>query len=292
MKTEETISTVCADLGISKADLAKRMGMLPSSLYRKLSRESMTFEEFQKCLDVLGVTIEFELRYPDGSVKNSQENQEMLLGRIDLLEAQLQVARKLEDFNRNVLRDLRTELNNAVGYAQLARKQDAKASGYLDKLQLALANMEEAIAYSLGEVKEEPDTEDPDSIEMLKGRRVLLADDNEMNREIAREILMSYDLVVEEAVDGNEAVELLKEKEPGYYHFVLMDIEMPGMDGYEATMRIRKLPNRIRANVPIIALTANVFPEDREHAMNVGMDDFLAKPVSPGRLIGSLARFC
>lgn len=292
MKTEETMNNVCAYLGISKADLAKRMGMHPSSLYRKLARESMTFEEFQKCLDVLGVTIEFELRYPDGNVKNSQENQEMLLGKIDLLEAQLEVARKLENFNRNVLRDLRTELNNAVGYARLARKQDAKASGYLDKLQLALANMEEAIAYSLGEVKEEPDTEDPDSIDMLKGRRVLLVDDNEMNREIAREILLPYGLIVEEAVNGNEAVELLKEKEPGFYHFVLMDIEMPGMDGYEATMRIRKLPNRIRANVPIIALTANVFPEDREHAMNVGMDDFLAKPVSPGRLIGSLARFC
>ena len=292
MKTEETISTVCADLGISKADLAKRMGMLPSSLYRKLSRESMTFEEFQKCLDVLGVTVEFELRYPDGNVKNSQENQEMLLGRIDLLEAQLEVARKLEDFNRNALRDLRTELNNAVGYAQLARKQDAKASGYLDKLQLALANMEEAIAYSLGEGKEEPDTGDPGSIEMLKGRRVLLADDNEMNREIAREILLSYGLIVEEVVDGSEALQALKEKEPGFYHFVLMDIEMPVMNGYEATMRIRKFPNRIRANIPIIALTANVFPEDRERAMNVGMDDFLAKPVSPARLLGSLARFC
>ena len=75
MKTEETISTVCADLGISKADLAKRMGMHPSSLYRKLARESMTFEEFQKCLDVLGVTVAFELRYPDGNVKNSQEYQ-------------------------------------------------------------------------------------------------------------------------------------------------------------------------------------------------------------------------
>lgn len=158
----------------------------------------------------------------------------MLLGRIDLLEAQLEVARKLEDFNRNALRDLRTELNNAVGYAQLARKQDAKASSYLDKLQLALANMEEV-------------------------------------------------------VDGSEA---LKEKEPGFYHFVLMDIEMPVMNGYEATMRIRKFPNRIRANIPIIALTANVFPEDRERAMNVGMDDFLAKPVSPARLLGSLARFC
>lgn len=292
MKTEETMNNVCAYLGISKADLAKRMGMHPSSLYRKLARESMTFEEFQKCLDVLGVTIEFELRYPDGNVKNSQENQEMLLGKIDLLEAQLEVARKLEDFNRNALRDLRTELNNAVGYAQLARKQDAKSADYLNKLQLALANMEKAIAYSLGEAKEKSDAEASDNIKLLKGRRVLLVDDNEMNREIAREILTSYGLIVEEVVDGSEAVKALKEKEPGYYHFVLMDIEMPVMNGYEATLRIRRLPNRIRANVPIIALTANVFPEDRERAKNVGMDDFLAKPVSPGRLIGSLARFC
>ena len=70
MKTAETINSVCAELGTTKADLAKRMGMLPSSLYRKLARESMTLEEFQKCLDVLGVTIEFELQYPNGEVRS------------------------------------------------------------------------------------------------------------------------------------------------------------------------------------------------------------------------------
>ena len=70
-----------------------------------------------------------------------------------------------------------------------------------------------------------------------------------------------------------------------------MDIEMPVMDGYESTERIRKLPNRIRANVPIIALTANTCPEDRERAAQVGMDDFLAKPVSSTRLLSSLMKF-
>ena len=79
--------------------------------------------------------------------------------------------------------------------------------------------------------------------------------------------------------------------EPGYYHFILMDIEMPVMDGYEATMMIRKLPNRIRANIPIIALTANSVPENRERARMVGMDEFLAKPANSARIIRSLAKF-
>ena len=79
MKTAETINIVCTELGITKADLAKRMGMLPPSLYRKLARESMTLEELQKCFDVLGVSIEFNLSYPDGKVRNSQANYEMLL---------------------------------------------------------------------------------------------------------------------------------------------------------------------------------------------------------------------
>ena len=79
MKTAETINIVCTELGITKADLAKRMGMLPPSLYRKLARESMALEELQKCLGVLGGAIEFNLSYPDGKVRNSQANYEMLL---------------------------------------------------------------------------------------------------------------------------------------------------------------------------------------------------------------------
>ena len=79
MKTAETINIVCTEFGITKADLAKRMGMLPPSLYRKLARESMTLEELQKCFDVLGVSIEFNLSYPDGKVRNLQANYEMLL---------------------------------------------------------------------------------------------------------------------------------------------------------------------------------------------------------------------
>lgn len=292
MKTAETINSVCSELGITKADLAKRMGMLPSSLYRKLARESMTLEELQKCLDVLGVTVEFDLRYPDGNVRSSQVNHEMLLERVDMLETELEAARKATEFHKKSLRDLRTALNSAVGYAELGMRHDAKAEKYLEKMLTVLNDMELTIAYALGEtVYDEPVVEDPEDMEDLEGRRVLLVDDNELNREVMKEILVGHGLIVEEADDGSKAVAAVKEKEPGYYHFIVMDIEMPVMDGYESTEQIRKLPNRIRANVPIIALTANTSPENRERATAVGMDDFLAKPINSARLLRSLAKF-
>ena len=292
MKTAETINTVCSELGITKADLAKRMGMLPSSLYRKLARESMTLEDLQKCLDVLGVTMEFDLKYPDGNVRSSQANHEMLLERVNMLEAELEAARKATEFHKKSLRDLRTELNSAVGYGELGGRYPAKAEEYLEKMQGVLEDMKLTIAYALGEtVYDEPPIEEPENMEALEGRRVLLVDDNELNREVMKEILVGHGLIVEEADDGSKAIAAVKEKEPGYYHFIVMDIEMPVMDGYDATERIRKLPNRIRANVPIIALTANTRPEDRECAAQVGMDDFLAKPVSSTRLLSSLMKF-
>ena len=292
MKTAETINTVCSDLGITKADLAKKMGMLPSSLYRKIARESMTFEELQKCLDVLGVVIEFNLEYPDGNVRSSQFNYEMLLERMDLLETELEAVRKAVEFQKKSLRDLRTELNSAIGYAELGGRHESKAEQYLKKISSVLTNMEVTIAYALGEeLDDETIADEPGNIEILAGKRVLLVDDNELNREILKEILVDCGLTVEEASNGIEAVADVQDKEPSYYHFILMDIEMPVMDGYEAAMKIRKLPNRIRANIPIIALTANAIPENRERAAVVGMDDFLVKPVNSTRLLRSMAKF-
>ena len=122
-------------------------------------------------------------------------------------------------------------------------------------------------------------------------KRILVVEDNELNREILKEVLTDHGLFVEEADDGSKAVAAVKANEPGYYHFVLMDIEMPLMDGYESTMRIRKLPNRIRANVPIIALTAYAGQEDRKRATDVGVDDFLAKPINTARLLSCLIKF-
>ena len=291
MKSSEIINIVCSQLGIAKAELAKRMGIFPSSLYRKLSNESMTFEELQKCLDVLGVSLELQFQYQDGNSFSSQENHEQLIDRMGVLEKKLDAASKVDEFRKKSLRELRTELNSAVGYAELCRRHGAQMDSYLDKLCMVHGNMEKTISFALGDsFIDETDVPDPAIFDELKGKRILLVDDNELNREILEEVLLDHGLFVEKANDGNKAISAVKEHEPGYYHFILMDIEMPEMDGYEATLRIRKLPNRIRANTPIIAFTANAVSENRDRAFAVGMDGFLVKPVNTSRLLSCLAK--
>ena len=103
-------------------------------------------------------------------------------------------------------------------------------------------------------------------------------DDNELNREILKEVLADYGLLVEEAANGREAVEAVKRNEPSYYDFILMDIEMAVMDGYEATGRIRSLDDKKKASIPIISMTANAFPEDRTKALDSGMNGHVPKP--------------
>ena len=123
----------------------------------------------------------------------------------------------------------------------------------------------------------------------LKGKRVLLVEDNELNREIAREILTEEGIQVTEAVNGAEAVERMRFAKPGEYHAVLMDIQMPVMDGYEATRQIRLLPNPRLAGVPIIAMTADAFAEDKRRALEAGMNAHIAKPVNVKTLLTVLA---
>lgn len=121
-------------------------------------------------------------------------------------------------------------------------------------------------------------------------KRLLLVEDNEMNREIAMELLLDEGFEVEAALNGQEAVELVENSEPGYYGAVLMDIQMPIMDGYEATKAIRNLKDRAIAKIPIIAMTANVFEEDRKLAMACGMDDHIPKPIDISKVKNSLMK--
>ena len=115
--------------------------------------------------------------------------------------------------------------------------------------------------------------------EIFEGKRLLLAEDNELNREIALEILQGYGFVVDTAENGRIAVEKLTESEPGFYDFILMDVEMPEMNGYEAARAIRRLSDPVHSAIPILAMTANAFAEDRQNSLNAGMNDHITKPL-------------
>ena len=120
---------------------------------------------------------------------------------------------------------------------------------------------------------------------LLKGKKILLAEDNELNREIAVELLKEEGFILDTAEDGTIAVEKMRTAKPGQYDLILMDIQMPTMDGYEATRQIRKLKNPETANIPIVAITANAFEEDRQKALEAGMNEHVAKPIDLARLL-------
>ena len=125
----------------------------------------------------------------------------------------------------------------------------------------------------------------------LKGMKILLVEDNEMNREIASEILNASGAIITQAEDGDIAVDLVKNSHPGDIDLILMDIQMPRMNGYDATKAIRKLENKDQANIPIIAMTANTFEEDRKLALDIGMNGHIGKPFDVNMLKKALLKF-
>ena len=134
-------------------------------------------------------------------------------------------------------------------------------------------------------------SEQPDVLEKLEGKRILLAEDNDLNAEIAIELLAEEKIVVDRAKDGAECLDKLEKAVPGYYDMILMDIQMPVMDGYDAAARIRRMKDEKKASIPIIAMTANAFAEDRQKAISMGMNDHVAKPIDMNVLLPVIAKY-
>lgn len=126
-------------------------------------------------------------------------------------------------------------------------------------------------------------------MEDFSGKRILLAEDNELNAEIAITILEEKGFLVEHAEDGIICVDMIEKAMSDYYDLVLMDIQMPNMDGYKATQIIRRLPDKQKADIPIIAMTANAFEEDRKNAFRFGMNGHITKPIRMEELLSALA---
>jgi len=132
------------------------------------------------------------------------------------------------------------------------------------------------------------DTASEDMSGKFSGKRILLAEDNDFNAEIAIEILEDVGIEVDRAEDGIICVDMLQRSEENYYNLILMDVQMPNMDGYKATQIIRSMDNTSKSSIPIVAMTANAFDEDKQKAISVGMNAHLAKPIKVDELIDTL----
>lgn len=131
----------------------------------------------------------------------------------------------------------------------------------------------------------------PSDQKCLRGTRILLTEDNDLNAEIATELLQEEGCTVDRAKDGVECVDMLEKAANGTYQLILMDIQMPVMNGYDAAKKIRRMDDPQKANIPIIAMTANAFTEDRQVALDAGMNDHIAKPINMNVLVPTLRKY-
>ena len=131
----------------------------------------------------------------------------------------------------------------------------------------------------------------PSNQKCLCGTRILLTEDNDLNAEIATELLQEEGCTVDRAKDGVECVDMLEKAANGTYQLILMDVQMPVMNGYDATKKIRRMDNPQKANIPIVAMTANAFSEDKQVALDAGMNDHIAKPINMSVLVPTLRKY-
>ena len=131
----------------------------------------------------------------------------------------------------------------------------------------------------------------PSDEKCLCGTRILLTEDNDLNAEIATELLQEEGCTVDRAKDGVECVDMLEKAANGTYQLILMDVQMPVMNGYDATKKIRRMDDPQKANIPIVAMTANAFSEDKQVALDAGMNDHIAKPINMSVLVPTLRKY-
>jgi len=144
------------------------------------------------------------------------------------------------------------------------------------------------LRFKISDKKDSTKKKECNSRESFEGKKILLVEDNDLNMEIATELLKEVGFVVDTAQDGSIALEKVKNGDNCAYDLILMDVQMPIMDGYEATKNIRKLPDASKASIPILAMTANAFDEDRKNAIEAGMNGHIAKPIDIKKMMETI----
>lgn len=291
------IRTLRMKLNMTQAQLADILGVTDKAVSkweRNLSYPDIVL--FPKLADVLGITVDDLLRVCDEECRPSK---------------------LLQVFEMS--RDIRTPLHIILGYVEIIRHNHddpEMLQKYLDGIRISGEYMMTLLDRILTEKSCQGDCvdfgrEDSSTSDELEkalqerlssgqmqvpavnftGRRILIAEDMEINREIAAEVLKQTGAETEFAEDGQKCLDMVEAAQAGYYDMILMDIMMPNMNGLEATRRIRQLSDQEKAQIPIVAMTTNVSEKDRSSALAAGMNAFVEKPIFVDRLFDTMRRF-
>ncbi len=243
---------------------------------------------FPDLADVLGVTVSDLLRECVGDAPTSRLLQiynmshdirtpiHIILGCADLVEMNADDPQKMSRY----LDSIRISGQYLLERCEIIKKA---TRGSRDDASLKLEDIEEYYRNHTGKVVSAPYD--------FSGKRILVADDIEMNREIAGEIIKQTGAEVEYAEDGAICLEMVERAPAGYYDIILMDLSMPNLDGIEATRKIRELPDTNKSEIPIVAMTANVYENDRNAAFEAGMNAFTEKPIYIDKLYATMKEF-
>ena len=294
MYLPDTVRELSKELKVSLAEIARRVGQSPQNLSKKMNKGTLSFDEFEQILKCLGVSMDVKFTMPGGQTAVDRDNNDLIRSQMKILEMQLDVERMKSKYFSDISYNFRTALGTVSGGLELIRIHAADA----DRVADCVSRIQPAVAELAGLIEDSPFNreagltgEDPEEAAReqgktvrLAGKKALLVDDNDINREIVRELLEDSGIAVEEAVNGRDAVEKVGSSPEGTYDLVLMDLVMPVMDGFQATRQIRSMAKSGAAAVPIVAMTASVSEEDRRQAAEAGMNDFIEKPLDLEKL--------
>ena len=287
----EEVRALSKRLNVSLTELARRTGQSTANLSKKLNKGTLSFEDFEKILSALGVRMETGFLLPGEQPVAPVGTDRRTEGRIAILEKELELERLKNDYYEASGFQLRTAMETISGSIDLiSRHADdpQRVKSCVSRMQVAMGQLENIVGSSPTAGKPAEPVAATMAIPLsgleLGGKRVLVVDDNAINRDIVSDLLSDSGLAAEQASDGEEAVERISGSPPGYYDLVLMDLHMPRMDGFTAAEQIRHLPDG-RASVRVVAMTAGNGTEDRDRASSAGMDGFIQKPLNLAKLL-------
>ena len=287
MNLSEEVRKLSKELNITFTEIARRTGQSSANLSKKLNHETLSFEDFEKILDALGVKMECSFLLPGQKGTAKAVSDRRAESRIQILEKELELERLKNEYYQSTGFTVRTSLETISGSIELLSRHSGdpkKVNSCISRMRTAAAQLTDTIngnplvpiSEPLRQAEQLPD-------HSMHGKRVLVVDDNAINRDIVADLLSDSGLEADCAADGAEALDKVKAAPVGYYDFLLMDIQMPVMNGYEAAAAIRALPDA-RRKVPIIAMTAGASADDKEKAAAVGMNTLVLKPLNLQKL--------